>query len=89
LTYTVLGPPTATIASPASSQTYNVGQSVPTSFACQEASGAPGLQSCDDSNGTHPTSGGSGHLSTSTTGAHTYTVTATSTDGQTASTTIS
>jgi hypothetical protein len=83
--YTVLGPPTAQIGSPASGQTYAVDQSVATSFSCTDASGAPGIQSCTDSTGG---SGSSGTLDTSTTGSHSYTVTATSKDGQHGTATI-
>jgi hypothetical protein len=81
ITYDVVGMPTASIASPDRGGTYQLGQSVPTSFSCTEGPQGLGLASCDDSNGTPTTSGGGGHLDTSTLGSHVYRLTAVSLDG--------
>jgi hypothetical protein len=83
------GPPSAAIASPASGGTYAQGANVPTSFSCTEDIYSPGLTTCRDSTGTSATpSGGTGRLDTSIPGRHSYRVLAVSSDGKTATTTI-
>jgi hypothetical protein len=81
-----VGPPTAAINAPSNGAIFTEGESVATSFGCADAPCAPGLFSCVDSDG-NPTP--SGRLDTSAIGAHSYTVAATSEDGQTSSTSIS
>jgi len=87
ISYTVLGPPTATISSPASGAVYAKNQQVATTFSCEDSEGAPGIESCTDSNGSSSIMGGT--LDTSTLGGHTYKVTARSVDGQTGTRSIS
>jgi hypothetical protein len=83
--YRVAAAPKATIESPKSGGTYKQGEAVPTSFSCKEGAFGPGLASCGAvkaSSSGRETLGGSGALNTEELGAHQYTVTAKSEDGQ-------
>ena len=84
VTYRVASPPTASITTPGDGATYAQGQVVDSSFSCSEGAEGPGVESCQDQNG--HTSGSA--IDTSTTGTHTFKVTATSSDGLTGTATI-
>lgn len=73
-------PPTVTFDSPAQGATVTAGSYVVAGFHCTEGAGGPGIKSCLGPNGPAPAE----TLYTNTTGRFTYTVTATSQDGQTA-----
>jgi hypothetical protein len=76
-----VGPPTASIAAPQDGGFYAEDQRVTASYSCSEASGGPGITSC-----TGPVPDGSA-LDTATPGPHSFSVTAVSGDGQSATST--
>ena len=76
--------PSVTITAPANGSRYALGQQVASSFTCADPTG-PGIRSCLDQHG-NPSGA---RVDTSTTGSHAFTVTATSSDGQTASSQVS
>jgi len=83
VSYTVAGPPSATITAPANGVTYSVGASVSASYSCQDDPNGPGIQSCAG-----PVANGAA-IDTSTPGNFSLKVTATSKDTLTGSKTVS
>jgi Bacterial Ig-like domain (group 3)/Glycine rich protein len=83
ISYTVAAPPSVDVARPADGARYALGQVVHASYSCQEGASGPGLQSCSG-----PVASGAA-IDTSTPGSHTFTVTARSKDGQSASRSVS
>jgi hypothetical protein len=77
--------PSASIAVPAAGGTYAQGQVVSSNFTCTEGTGGPGISSCLDQAG-HPSGAA---IDTAKPGPHTFTVTATSSDGKTGTKSVS
>ena len=82
VSYAVAGGPSASIASPGNGASYAFGKTVPAEFTCSEGTAGPGILSCAGT-----TASGS-DVDTSTPGTHTLRVTATSTDGQSTTRTV-
>jgi hypothetical protein len=82
LNYTVASGPTISITNPASGARYKYGQTVPVDFSCADGAAGSGLASC---NGTAPNGA---LIDTKKPGAHKFTVTEASSDGQSTSETI-
>ncbi len=76
-------PPSISIGAPVTGGRYAFGAVVRASYSCQEGSGGPGLATCAGTAATNST------LDTRTPGVHSFTVNASSIDGETASQTIS
>jgi autotransporter-associated beta strand protein len=83
--YTVAASPAVSIVTPGTGATYTKGQVVDSRFTCSEGAGGPGIAACTDQAG-HDSAA---PIDTSTVGPHTYRVTATSQDGQSAIGTVS
>jgi hypothetical protein len=79
ISYTVAAAPSVTIAAPGDGASYTVGDRVAAAFDCADGVGGPGIATCVAS----PAA-----VDTATTGEHSFAVTATSRDGQTATKTV-
>ncbi len=78
----VQGPPAITIANPSAGARYTRGQHVDASYSCQEGAHGTGISAC------RGTVASGRPISTSAIGRHSFTVTATSTDGLSTTTTV-
>ena len=83
VSYTVATAPSATISSPANGRRYKFGSTVIASYSCRDAISGPGMASCTG------TVANGARVNTTEAGHHTFTVTATSKDGQSTTTTAS
>ena len=77
MSYTVARGPSVSISSPADGGRYAFGQAVHVNFSCTEGVSGPGIASCG------ATAPNGSQIDTTKTGEHTFTVTASSGDGQT------
>ncbi len=76
ISYTVASAPFVTLATPNNGAKYALGQKVLAAYSCHDGAGGPGISSCSG------TVGSGRLLDTSEPGMHRFSVTATSTDGQ-------
>jgi YVTN family beta-propeller protein len=76
ISYTVAAPPSVAITFPSPGATYIKGQKATASYGCMDGRGGPGIVSCSG-----PVASGA-PINTARSGMHTFTVTATSLDGQ-------
>jgi hypothetical protein len=82
INYTVAAAPSVQISSPDDGATFTRGQVVDADFRCDEGEAGPGLSSCDG------TTAAGTPVDTARAGAHRFTVTAVSADGQSATKTV-